>query len=108
MRQLPQQSGPLGQLFALLGGAILLVLGFMFSMVVLAIAAVIGLVAFGYFWWKTRELRKVLREQQATAATTRPAGGEVFEGEAVVVEEYRAETQHIEAGAPEPPDSPGR
>lgn len=102
------QPGPLGKLFALIFGAILLVLGFMFSLVILAVAAVIGLAAFGYFWWKTRALRKVLREQQAAAANAKPAGGEVFEGEAVVVEEYRAEAQRLPAGDRHPQDSPGR
>jgi ABC-type bacteriocin/lantibiotic exporter with double-glycine peptidase domain len=108
MRPLPNQPGPLGKLLALIFGAILLVLGFMFSLVILAVAAVVGLVAFGYFWWKTRELRRILREQQAAAASARPAGGEVFEGEAVVVEEYRAETQRLPAEERGTQDPPGR
>lgn len=91
-----KEPGPLGKLLALIVGAVLLVLGFMFSVVILAVAAVVGLVAFGWFWWRTRELRKVLREQAAAQAaqTARgpvPAEGEIIEGEAVVVEEYRRE-----------------
>jgi len=39
-----------------------LVLAFMFSIVLLAIAAVLALVLILYFWWKTRHLRKRFRE----------------------------------------------
>jgi hypothetical protein len=78
-------AGPLGKLLAFLGGAVLLVLGFMFSLVLLVVLAGLGLLLWGWFWWKTRSLREALRTQ----ATRRPAGGEVIEGEAVVVEEGR-------------------
>lgn len=92
--------GPLNKLFALLGGAILLLLGLMFSVVLFAVAAVVGLAAFGFFWWKTRELRKRMREQAKAAEV----GGQVFEGEAVVVEEYRASER---CSLPEEPDAKG-
>lgn len=87
-----KEPGPLGKLLALLAGAVLLVLGFMFSVVILAIVAVVGLAAFGWFWWKTRELRRVMREQAAQAAAARAEvipDGEIIEGEAIVVEEVR-------------------
>lgn len=69
-------------IFAVITGAILLVLGFMFSLVILSLAVVAGLAAWGWFWWKTRELRKVMQQ--------RPADGHIIEGEAMVVDEYRA------------------
>lgn len=87
-----REPGPLGKLLALIVGAVLLVLGFMFSVVILAIVAVVGLAAFGWFWWKTRELRRVIREQAAQAAAAEAEAGpdgEIIEGEAIVVEEYR-------------------
>ena len=59
-------------LLALIGLAGL-VLAFMFSIVLLAIAAVLALVLILYFWWKTRHLRKRFRE------TTDE--GRVFDGE---------------------------
>jgi hypothetical protein len=55
--------------------AVLLVAAFMFSLLVFAILATGGLLAWGYLWWKTRELRRELREQ--------PPGGRVIEGEAI-------------------------
>lgn len=96
MQEELKEPGPLGKALALLVGAVLLMLGFMFSVVILAIVAVVGIVAFGWFWWRTRELRKALREQAAQAeqmAGRAPpgAGGEIIEGEAVIVEEYRTE-----------------
>lgn len=89
-----KEPGPLGKLLALIVGAVLLVLGFMFSVVILAVAAVVLLVGGGWFWWKTRALRKIMREQAAQAeqmAGRAPpgAGGAIIEGEAVIVDEYR-------------------
>ena len=74
---------------ALLTGAILLVLGFMFSLVLLGILLVVGFALGAWFFWKTRHLRKAMREANATAAPA--ADGTVIEGEAVVVEEYRVD-----------------
>lgn len=77
------EPGLLGKLLALLVGAALLVLGFMFSVVLLAIVLVIGMLAFAYFWWKTRALRKAMREQRYAESVA----GEVIEGESFVVDE---------------------
>ena len=65
-----------------LGGAILLLMGIMFSVVLLAVIVGIGLTAWGYLWWKSRGLRKTLRQ--------RAPSGQVIDGEAVVVDESRA------------------
>lgn len=80
--------GPLGKLVALIAGATLLVLGFMFSLVLLAVVAAVGVCVWLYLWWKTRELRRVLREQQAGhAAGPAETDGQIIEGEAIVVDE---------------------
>ena len=55
--------------------AVLLVVAFMFSLLVFAILATVGVLVWGYLWWKTRELRRQMREQ--------PPGGRVIEGEAI-------------------------
>ena len=80
-------TGPLGQIFALVAGVILLVLGFMFSVVLLAVFVAFGLTLGAWFFWKTRHLRKAMME--AAAMRTPPTEGDVIEGEAVIVEEYR-------------------
>ena len=73
------EPGLLGKLLGVFAGAALIVLGVMFSMVLLVVLAIAGLAAWGYVWWKTRELRRTMRE--------RPPGGQVIEGEVVIVEE---------------------
>lgn len=62
----------------------LLIVGFMFSVIALAAVAVLGLVGLGYFWWKTRALRRAIREQKVV---TRSEQSTVIEGEATVVQE---------------------
>ena len=55
--------------------AVVLVAAFMFSLLVFATLITVGLLVWGYLWWKTRELRRQMRE--------RPPGGRVIEGEAI-------------------------
>lgn len=86
----------LTKLLAVIGGVILLVVGVMFSLVILAVVAVAGLAAWGWFWWKTRELRKAMQQ--------RPAGGHVIDGEAIVVDESSSTRIVIEAERPQKPD----
>ncbi len=79
-------------LFALLAGAVLLILGFMFSVLVLAVVAVLGLAAWGYLRWKTRKFRRAMQEQSPD--------GQVIDGEAIVVEEYGVGTNNVLLGDP--------
>lgn len=77
----------LAGLFTLLAVAAVL----MFSVVALGVLLVGGAVFLGYFWWKTRVLRRALREQQAMAQqggfSSRPAANDadplVIEGELI-------------------------
>ena len=73
------QPGFLVKLLTLVASVFLLVLGFMFSVVFLAVIAIAGLLAWAYFWWKTRELRKAMKEAQS-------ADGHVIDGEAIVID----------------------
>ena len=57
--------GPFTKALAVIAGATLLALGLMFSVVLVGVALVVGSVAAGWFWWKTRALRRDLREQMA-------------------------------------------
>ena len=77
-----RESSLLTKIIAALAGMILLVLAFMFSLVILVLIAFAGLAVWAWFWWKTRELRKAMRQ--------RPADGHVIDGEAVVVDDYRS------------------
>lgn len=75
----PAGSGLIGRLIGLLAGVLLLIAGVMFSLVILAVIAVAGLLAWSYFWWKTRKLRKAMRDH--------PSGGVVIDGEVIVVDD---------------------
>jgi membrane protein implicated in regulation of membrane protease activity len=79
MTRSPATPGPVQKLLAVVAGTVLLVLGFMFSVVFLTLAVVVGLLAWAYFAWKTRELRRAMREH--------PAGGHVVDAEVIVVDE---------------------
>ena len=86
------QPGLLGKILAFAGLAALATIGIMFSVVVVAVAAVAAVFLGTYLWWKTRAVRKMMREQRA-AGIRRGDGqpeGEVIEGEAVIVREYTA------------------
>ena len=82
-----QPPGPLAKVVTFILGAALLVVGFMFSLVALAVAAVGAVLAGTWFWWKTRALRRELREQmrrQPPGASEQQAfAGRIIEGEVI-------------------------
>jgi cyanate permease len=82
----PTASGVLGKALTLIVGTAVLVAGFMLSMVVFALLAAIALVAWGYLWWKTRDLRRETVRAQ-------PAGGRIIEGEVIRDAEVRDEVR---------------
>jgi len=60
----------------------------MFSVVLFAVVLTVGVAAWGYFWWKTRDLRRQMREQGGPAAwaaarAAQREGGLVLEGEVI-------------------------
>lgn len=89
-------SGVFARFFGLLIGAATLAALLMASLVLFAVVAIAGVGVGIYFWWKTRALRKVLREEMRKAAEAGvnappsaagepPMQGEVIDGEAVRV-----------------------
>lgn len=70
-----RQPGLLARVATAIIGAVVLVVAFMFSVVALAVVSVILVIALGYVWWKTRDLRRRLREN--------PPGGRVIDGDAI-------------------------
>jgi hypothetical protein len=83
--QFPPPPGPLAKLAAFTLSAAFMVLAFMFSLIALAVVAVIGVALGGWLWWKTRTLRKQMMAQMREAPPVRadqPAQNEqVIEGE---------------------------
>jgi hypothetical protein len=77
--QAPQSL--LGKVLTFILGSALLILAFMFSIVALAVVAVGGTLFAGWLWWKTRALRKAMRE--AAPVGPRQPQESVIEGEFV-------------------------
>ena len=90
------RSNPLRNFVIFVFSAVLVVLGLVFSAVILLVALAIGSMVFAWFWWKTRALRRQMREQMLQAAATGEArqqarqgdagSGTVIEGEIIDVE----------------------
>jgi len=59
----------LQQALGLLVGLVLLALALVFASILLAVFAVLALVLGGWFWWRTRDLRKRAREAQGQGVT---------------------------------------
>ena len=72
---------------SLLIGIVFLILGFMFSVVALAIVAILGLAFWAYLTWKKRKLGSVLKQQTMD--------NQVIEGEATIVEDDVSRTDRV-------------
>jgi protein-S-isoprenylcysteine O-methyltransferase Ste14 len=70
------------------GGAVTLVSAFVVSLTFLAIGLVVVLIAGGYLWWQTRDLRKQLRARMQEHSQPQ-SGGNIIEGEVVSREQTR-------------------
>ncbi|MGA7596039.1 MAG: hypothetical protein WCA64_12675 [Gallionella sp.] len=102
MKYLPHTSanfpGALRNLAAAVATAAILGLALMFSAVLVAVIVVAAMLGWAYLWWKTRELRKLMRNyppgsvaMEREAAGKDETRGEVIEGEAVRVADIRDE-----------------
>jgi Flp pilus assembly protein TadB len=82
-----KSSGLLRKLVALLVTVAMVGLVLMFSAVLFAIIIVLGALAWAYLWWKTRELRKQMRDfpPRDVKWEEKASDGKVFEGEAIRV-----------------------
>ncbi|OYW31281.1 MAG: hypothetical protein B7Z51_05460 [Methyloversatilis sp. 12-65-5] len=100
-----QQTGPFGKIVAALVGTVLLVLGLMFSVVIIAVAIAFGLVIWGWIWWKTRALRQQMRDQMdARMATGEGASAACADGEGLAPSGRVIEGEVIRADDPPPPE----
>lgn len=75
--------GLLQKIAAVVVGAIVFGLALTVSVVFLAFVVAAGAVIWGYLWWKTRDLRKAMREAQTQAPRGGGRGALVIEGEVV-------------------------
>lgn len=77
----------LRNLLSLLIGIVFLILGVIFSVVALAIVAILGLAFWAYLTWKKRKLGSVLKQQTMD--------DQVIEGEATIVEDDVSRTDTV-------------
>jgi Flp pilus assembly protein TadB len=69
----------------------LLVVGFMFSLVLFAVALAAGIIVFGWMWWKFRRAMRLAQQdprfqqftEQMRRGTPPPGRGDVIEGEVI-------------------------
>lgn len=67
--------GLIARSLAVIAAAGLAVLTFMFSLVVFSVVLVVGLGVAAWFWWRTRELRRRMREARAAMDAQMDMGG---------------------------------
>jgi hypothetical protein len=72
-----------GRVLGFIGAVIAAILAFMFSLAALAVVAVGATLLGGWLWWKTRAVRREMREQMEHPAQQRPVDGYIIEGEVV-------------------------
>lgn len=78
-------QGPLAKLLAFVLSAAFLILAFMFSLVALAVVAVVGLAVGGWLWWRTRQLRREIKramDSQHQTDTGAPMNGPAYQASA--------------------------
>lgn len=90
-------QGPLAKVLAFILSAAFLVLAFMFSLVALAVVAVLGVALGGCLWWKTRTLRKQMRAAEDSLRGGETGTGKAAAGGSTIIEgEFVRETSASE------------
>ena len=91
----------------IVGGVVMVgvfALALTFSVALFAVVITVGAVAWGYFWWKTRAVRKAMREHMAAGAAHGGGGagtrGLIIEGE--IIREVKVEDPPADAGRDRP------
>lgn len=76
---------------AVITSTVLVVLVLMFSAVFFVVIFIVGALGWAYLWWRTRELRKQMRNFPPRGASMENEvfTGEVIEGEVIRVDELR-------------------
>ncbi len=81
-----QPPNLLSKIVAFIVGLGVLALGFMFSLVALAIVVLGGLAVWAWLWWKTRAIRQQMRAPSTTMPhdfSMESGGGQIIDGEVI-------------------------
>jgi hypothetical protein len=79
----PQDLGLFRKLLALVVSITFFALALMFSVLFVAVILTVGTIALGCFWWRTRELRKLMRQHPGVEIQHEVTEGRVIEGEVI-------------------------
>lgn len=82
----------------IVGGVVMVgvfALALTFSVALFAVVITVGLVVWGYFWWKTRAVRKAMREHMAAGMDPRRAAAEAYSSTRAEAPGARAETRGL-------------
>lgn len=82
----------------IVAGILTLLIGLSVSLVVFAFIALFGSVAFAYYWWKTREIRRLMKEHIEQRLRQQQRGTENSEG--IVIDGEWQSDAHGTASAP--------
>lgn len=97
-----KQRSPFQKIVAFVVAVALAVVVLMFSAVLLAVILIVGAIGFAWLCWKTRAVRRQLREMQESArnaqAQAEVSRGEIFEGEIIEGEAMRVVETDIRIG----------
>ncbi len=94
----PPEKNILARIVGILLSAVALGLALMFSAVFFVVLAFVALALWGYFWWKTRALRRAMQEQMEQMKNSQdfeqaprraPEDADIIDGEAVRVDDDR-------------------
>ena len=88
----------LARIVGVVVGVIALGLALMFSAVVFVVLAVAGLALWGYFWWKTRALRRQMQEQMRAQGGEAPYRDVPHDEGAIEGEAVRLDDDHDRPG----------
>lgn len=84
-RAKPPATGFFGKVLGVAAGAAVLVAAFLVSVMLFAVLLTVGVLGWGYLWWKTRDLRKRIREQGGIEAILREQRGIGPRGQRVTI-----------------------
>jgi Flp pilus assembly protein TadB len=84
-------GGIVARILAAVVSIALLVVGFMFSLVIFAVALAVGVIVFGWMWWKFRKAIRLARQdprfqqfnEQMRRGAPPPGRGDIIEGEVI-------------------------
>ncbi len=94
----PTHRSNMPRFLTIVAGILTLLIGLSVSLVVFAFIALFGSIAFAYYWWKTREIRRLMKAHIEQRMRQQQHGAENSEG--IIIEGEWQSDAHGTANAP--------